>query len=143
MAVLGKRFEYAIELARDRTMVADGEPLAPGPAWSADHLLLAALAECSVASLRYHAERAGITVEASASASGAVTKREEDGRYGFVEAEVSIDAELTPAPSEEALAELLMKAERDCFVGASLRVSPRYRWRVNATTQQAAAADAA
>ena len=31
------------------------------------------------------------------------------------------------------LAALLAKAERDCFVGASLKPSPRYRWRVNGT----------
>ena len=41
-----------------------------------------------------------------------------------------IEAELDPAP--ESLDELLAKAERDCFVGASLTVKPRYEWVVDA-----------
>ena len=35
------------------------------------------------------------------------------------------------AGDEETLRELLSKAERDCFIGASLAVKPTYRWRVN------------
>ena len=31
----------------------------------------------------------------------------------------------------DAIAELLAKAERDCFVGASLVAKPSYRWIVN------------
>ena len=33
----------------------------------------------------------------------------------------------------DAVADLLVKAERDCFVGASLRAMPAYRWTVNGT----------
>ena len=126
-----KRFDYAIDLSRDGTLVAEGQPLDPGGAWTGDHLLLAGLAHCSVTSLTYHARRAGVEVEASASASGTVTKRDEDGRYAVVAAEVQIDADIDPPLADDALAELLAKAERDCFVGASLRVEPSYRWRVN------------
>ena len=42
----------------------------------------------------------------------------------------STTAELknAPKPGDEELAELLAKAERDCFIGASLTVKPTYRW---------------
>jgi hypothetical protein len=57
-----------------------------------------------------------------------VTKRESDERYAMVEAEVALDVRQRPSPGEDELAELLAKAERDCFVGASLTVKPAYRW---------------
>jgi hypothetical protein len=46
-----------------------------------------------------------------------------------VEIDVQVDAELTPRASETA--ELIEKAERDCFVGASLTLAPRYTWRLS------------
>ncbi len=57
--------------------------------------------------------------------------RREDGRYGFVEIDCGLDVELDPPVEGAALDELLALAERDCFVGASLQPSPRYRWRVH------------
>ena len=42
-----------------------------------------------------------------------------------------LDLELDPEPPPEELEALLAKAERDCFVGASLTVEPAYSWRVN------------
>ena len=44
--------------------------------------------------------------------------------------EVELAVRLTPKPGEDELAELLAKAERDCFIGASLTVKPTYRWTV-------------
>jgi organic hydroperoxide reductase OsmC/OhrA len=79
-------------------------------------------------SLRYHADRAGIATDASGSARGVVTRRDSDGLYAFVQIEAEMHASLSPQPEPEALAELLAKAERDCFVGASLTVKPTYRW---------------
>lgn len=93
--------------------------------------MLAALAICSVTSLRYHVRRANLDLVATASASGTVTRREEDGRYAFVEVECRIEAELEPIPPGDELAALLVKAERGCFVGASLTAKPQYRWVVN------------
>ena len=60
-----------------------------------------------------------------------MAKREDDGRYAFTEIECGLDVRLDPALAGDALAELLDLAERDCFVGASLRTAPRYEWRVN------------
>ena len=63
-----------------------------------------------------------------------MTKREEDGRYALAEIECGLDVELDPDPDEAQLRKLLDLAERDCFVGASLTVKPRYEWRVNGHT---------
>ncbi len=127
-----KRFEYAIALDRDGRLAAEGcPPLRLGEEWTADHLLLAALARCTVHSLRYHARQAELRFAAAAEASGIVTRREEDGRYAFVEIDCAIEAELEPEPGADDLKELIFRAERDCFVGASLTVKPRYRWTVN------------
>ena len=125
-----KVLEYAVEVDRaGRMTVPGGAQLAAPEGWSPDHLLLAALVRCSIESLVYHARRAGHDVRASGFASGTVTKRDGDSRYAFVEIECAIDAELSPRTNE--VDDLLAKAERDCFVGASLTVEPRYDWRVS------------
>jgi organic hydroperoxide reductase OsmC/OhrA len=128
-----KRFEYAVEVDDDGTMRADGTAAtSPEEAWSPDHLLLAALVRCVLTSLEYHARRSGIESRGAGSAHGTVTKRESDERFAFVEIEADLRAWLSPRPDEAELQELLAKAERDCFVGASLTVVPTYRWSVNA-----------
>ena len=125
-----KTFEYEVCLDRaGRPAAEGGEPLELAEEWKPEHLVLAGLARCTLASLRYHATRAGLDTVGSATARGTVTKREEDGRYAFVEIECRIEAELTPRATE--VDDLLAKAERDCFVGASLTTHPRYSWRVN------------
>jgi uncharacterized OsmC-like protein len=136
--VRAKRFEYAIAIDRAGRLTAENEgPIDPDPVWTADHLLLAALARCTIHSLRFHAERAGVDMVASAEASGVVTRREEDGRYAFVEVDCTIDVELDTSEDEE-IDRLLALGERDCFVGASLTAKPRYRWRVNGAERSAA-----
>lgn len=118
-----RRFEYSVTVTSGA--------LAADPEWTPEHLVLAALGRCTLTSLAFHAERAEVSASGTAAAAGVVTKREEDGRYAFVEIECGLDVELEPAPEAEALGELLDLAERDCFVGASLTVAPRYEWRVN------------
>lgn len=127
-----KEFRYAVGLDRSGHLTADGKAqLELDAAWTPEHLLLAGLVNCTLQSLRFHAEPAGVDFLASASASGMVTRRKEDGRYAFVELDVELDLELEPVPPGEELAALLTKTERDCFVGASLKPAPSYRWRVN------------
>lgn len=129
---MAKRFEFAASIGRDGSLCAeDREPLDPGEVWTPEHLVLAALCRCTLASLRFHAERAGVAVKGSAAASGVVTKRETDGRYAFVEVQCGLDVELEPAPEASALGDLLASAERDCFISASLTVTTEYEWRVN------------
>ena len=60
-----------------------------------------------------------------------MTKRAEDGRYGFVEIEATFEVQLAPAPDRETLMGLVEKAEAGCFVGNSLTAKPRYHWVVN------------
>jgi uncharacterized OsmC-like protein len=133
MAAPAKTFAYAASLDRAGRLSAEGgEPAEVPRSWKPEHLVLAGLIGCTLESLRYHARRAGIDdLVGSGSASGTVTKREEDGRYAFVEIECSLEVELDPALPSDDLADLLAKAERDCFVGASLTSPPRYRWTVN------------
>jgi uncharacterized OsmC-like protein len=126
-----KRFEYCASLDRAGNALAEGgSPLDLTEAWTPEHLLLAGLVACSIKSLRHHAQRAGLELAADGSAHGTVAHREEDDRFALVEVDIRIEARLDPAP--ERLDELLAKAERDCFVGASLTTKPRYEWVVNA-----------
>jgi organic hydroperoxide reductase OsmC/OhrA len=130
--VKGKEFRYAIELDRAGRVTADGRaPLDLDSAWTPEHLVLAGLVRCTLQSLRFHATKAGVDFLSSAAASGRVTKREADGRYAFVELDVDLELEVDPLPAREQLRELIDKAERDCFIGASVSPAPHYRWRVN------------
>ena len=132
MAQNAKEFRYAIALDRAGRLTAEGaSPLELAEPWTPEHLVLAGLLRCTLQSLRFHADREGVDFLARAGASGTVTKRPGDGRYAFVEIDVELNLELEPPPEGEELQALLAKAERDCFVGASLQPSPRYRWRVN------------
>lgn len=130
MAAKAREFRFAVDLGEgDVVRTEDGTPLGGGPEWTPEHLLLAALLRCSLTSLRYHARRTGIEVaRATGSAAALFTRRESDGRFAVAEVEVSLDIGLEPQPGEAELAELLEKAERDCFIGASLTVKPSYRW---------------
>lgn len=130
MAVVAKTFEYAVELdGAGRMTIPGGGQFVPPEGWSADHLLLAALVRCSIDSFAYHARRAGHEVTASGSAHGQITKSGDDDRYRFVSIDVRIDAQLTPRTNE--VDDLIVKAQRDCFVGASLTVQPEYEWHVS------------
>ena len=141
MAV-AKEFTFAVSVDEEGRLEAEGrDALETGEAWTPEHLVLAALGRCTIASLTYHAKRANAEVRAKANAGGLVTKREEDGRYAFVEVDCELDVVLEPELPPEELGELLAKAERDCFVGASLALPTRYEWRVNG--ELVAAADTA
>ena len=111
-------------------MSADGAAkLELGAEWKPEHLVLAGLVRCTLESLRFHASRVGVDFVTSATATATVTRRESDERYAFAEITVDFELELDPQPDD--VSELLAKAERDCFVGASLTAKPTYRWRVN------------
>ena len=129
MTIRAKHFEYWITLD-EGGLSADGQPMEFADA-TAEHLLLAGLARCSISSLAYFARQRAIEVRASAYASGTVTRRDEDDRYGFVNIECKLDVRLEPEPSEAELRALLESAEWGCFIGASLKPAPGYRWRVN------------
>jgi organic hydroperoxide reductase OsmC/OhrA len=130
MATRAKVFEYAVDLDRGgRLTIPGGAQIDPAEGWTPDHLLLAALVRCSIESFAFHARRAGHEVSASGEAHGTVTKHSDHGRYAFVDIQVRIDAQLTPRADDTS--GLIERAERDCFVGASLRITPEYEWHVS------------
>jgi organic hydroperoxide reductase OsmC/OhrA len=130
MRARAKEFRYAVDLGAGGVLRAeDGTPLEADPIRTPEHLLLAALVRCTLKSLAHHARRAGVEVaNATGSARARFAMRESDGRYALVECDVELDVRLSPSPGAVERAELIAKAERDCFVGASLTVTPSYRW---------------
>jgi organic hydroperoxide reductase OsmC/OhrA len=125
-----KEFRYAIDLG-DELRTEDGTPLQADAAWTPEHLLLAALVRCSLKSLEHHAARAGIHVErAEGSARSLVQRRDADGRFAVTETDVDLRVRFSVQPGADELATLFERAERDCFVGASLTAKPGYRWSV-------------
>ena len=131
MAVRAKHFDYWISLDERGGLSADGTPVTIGGDVSAEHLLLAALARCSISSLEHFAGQEDLEVSASAYASGTVTRRGDEDRYGFVTIECKLDVQLTGELADDELRSLLESAEWGCFIGASLDPAPRYSWRVN------------
>ena len=126
-------FEFHVETDRDWTSrsALGGGVLEGDEAWTPEHLVLAALSRCTLTSLEYHAKRAGVEATAAVNAHGTVTRREKDGRFAFVEIAVALDLTIVPRPEPDALRDLIEKAERDCFVGASLTAKPLYTWTID------------
>jgi organic hydroperoxide reductase OsmC/OhrA len=133
VTVRAKELRFTVDLIPGGELRDENGVVLDVPAeWSPEHLLLAGLVRCSLKSLRYHADRAGVAVgAASGKTRTLVTKREADDRYALVETEVELAVEIEPEPGSGRLAELLAAAERDCFVGSSLTAKPSYRWVVN------------
>src|SRR4029453_782529 len=126
-----KTFSYAVSVARDGSATSErgGASIPADGAWAPEHLVLAGLARCTLTSLRYHAKRDGIAVTGGADAAGGVGPRGTDRRFALLRVKVAPAVPFEPPPSS--VRELVAKAERDCFVGASLTAKPRYRWTVN------------
>lgn len=131
MALRAKHFDYWISLDERGGLSADGNPVTVEGDVGAEHLLLTALARCSVSSLEHFARQKELEVSASAYASGTVTRREDEERYGFVSIECKLDVQLTGELGDVELRSLLESAEWGCFIGASLDPAPKYSWRVN------------
>jgi len=124
-----KRTEFAVTIDRPHHATSDGRGDLDVPdEWTPEHLVLAGLASCLLTSLRYHARRAELAVTATAEATGAVMTRD-DGRWGFVEIECTVDLHVDPVP--DTIDELIAATELGCFIGTSLSPPSAYRWRVN------------
>jgi uncharacterized OsmC-like protein len=131
VAVRAKHFDYWISLDERGELTADGDPVTIGGDITAEHLLLTALARCSISSLEHFARQKDVDVTTSAYASGTVTRREDQERYGFVSIECKLDVQLAGELADDELRNLLESAEWGCFIGASLDPAPKYSWRVN------------
>jgi organic hydroperoxide reductase OsmC/OhrA len=125
------QFDVSIDRAGDARSALGGSALAREDEWWAEHLVLAGLVRCTLASMSYSAHRAGLEVTGAGSAHGKVTKRDGDGLYAFVEIETRLEVDLDPAPDASAVRQLVAWAERGCFVSNSLTARPRHRWVVN------------
>jgi len=124
-------FDVTVDRAGDARSALGGSPLPREVEWWAEHVVLAGLVRCTLASMDYTARRSGLESLGAGQAHGTVTRRDEDGLYAFVNIETRLDVDLVPAPEPGVLAELVAKAERGCFVSNSLTVRPRHRWIVN------------
>ncbi len=134
MSARPRVFEFGVSLDESWVASSDrgGPPLPNVPReWTPEHLVLAGLARCSLTSLAHHAGRAGLELRTSADGNGTVTRREDDDRFAFVELSVTARLDGPIDLDAEGLRDLLAKAERDCFVGASLTAKPTYHWIVN------------
>jgi organic hydroperoxide reductase OsmC/OhrA len=124
-------FDVSVDRAGDARSALGGDPVPQRDEWWAEHLVLAGLVRCTLASLEHSAKRVGITSAGAGSAHGVVTRRDEDGLYAFVDIETTLDVELAPALSAGEIKELVDRAEYGCFVSNSLSAKPRHRWIVN------------
>jgi organic hydroperoxide reductase OsmC/OhrA len=133
VAAKSRVLEFDVSVDDDRTSrsALGGTAIAREDAWWPEHLVLAALVRCTLASMDYSAREAGLDVVGSGRAHGTVTKRDADGLYAFVDIQSELEIELAPAPVREIVAELVGKAERGCFVSNSLTTAPRHHWTVN------------
>ena len=141
MATQAKVLEYAVEVDRGgRMTIPGGAQFVHAEGWSADHLLLAALVRCSIDSFAYHARRAGHdVVGVGLRARERSRRRGADGRYRFVD-DRRRDRRAARRRAPTTRDDLIAKAERDCFVGASLTIKPEYDVARVLTTVEAARA---
>ena len=124
-------FDVTVDRAGDARSALGGSPLPWQPEWWSEHLVLAGLVRCSLASMEHTARQAGLASEGAGSAHAVVTRRDDDGLYAFVDIQATLEVDLVPAPQAGALAELVATAERGCFVSNSLTSKPTHRWIVN------------
>jgi organic hydroperoxide reductase OsmC/OhrA len=124
-------FDVTVDAAREAHSPLGGSTLPHEVEWWAEHLVLAGLVRCTLASMDYSSHRAGFRTKSSGRAHGRVTKRESDGLYAFVDIETTLEIDLSPAPETGAVRQLVVWAERGCFVSNSLTAKPRHHWIVN------------
>jgi uncharacterized OsmC-like protein len=124
-------FGVTVDRAGDARSTLGGSTLPREAEWSAEHLVLAGLVRCTLASMDHAARRAGLDSKGVGRAHGTVTKRDDDGLYAFVDVETTLQVDLDPSLERDALHELVAKAEHGCFVSNSLTAKPRHRWIVN------------
>jgi organic hydroperoxide reductase OsmC/OhrA len=124
-------FDVTVDHAGEAHSALGGSPVPHEVEWWAEHLVLAGLVRCTLASMDYSAHRVGLETRSFGRAHGKVTRRENDGLYAFVEIETTLEIDLSPAPEPDAVRELVAHAERGCFVSNSLTARPRHHWIVN------------
>ena len=125
------QFDVTVDRTGDARSALGGSALPREVEWWAEHLVLAGLVRCTLASLDYSARRAGVEVVASEGRAHGLVTRRDDGLHALVEIDTTFEIQLAPVLEGDALAGLLARAERGCFVSNSLTARPRHRWIVN------------
>ena len=126
------RFPVDVEWAGGRRTVAlvdDKEPLviATPPEfkgtdptlWSPEDVFVTAAGSCLAVTIAALAERAAVPLRSLDVHAEGVVGRRDDGRFGFVRIEQTVDIE-TQAGHEEAVRRLTEQAEEGCLVAVSL-----------------------
>ena len=111
-------FDVTVDRAGDAQSALGGSSLPREHEWWPEHLVLAGLVRCTLASMDYSARRAGLDSKGAGRAHGTVAKRE-DGLHALVAIETTLEIDVAPAPEPAALQELVAKAEHGCFVSNS------------------------
>ena len=125
------QFDVTVDRAGDARSALGGSALPREVEWWAEHLVLAGLVRCTLASMDYSARRAGLNSKGVGNAHGTVTKRE-DGLYAFVDDRDDARGRRSLRhPSLRRSASSSRRAEHGCFVSNSLTAKPRHRWIVN------------
>lgn len=133
------QFEYAVSVtSRGHALAENGSPAPRDLTWSPEHLLLESLIRCSIQSLTFHADRAGIAVSATGDARGVVERPKGEKRMRLAEIRCDLAVTFEPLPELETVEQLLADAEHDCFVGATLNAAINYGWQVNGETREPA-----
>jgi organic hydroperoxide reductase OsmC/OhrA len=126
------RFPVDVEWAGGRRTVAlveDKEPLviATPPEfkgtdptlWSPEDTFVAATGSCLAATIAALAERATLPLRSLDVHAEGVVGRRADGRFGFIRIEQTVEVETEPG-CEDAVRELVARAEEGCLVAVSL-----------------------
>jgi hypothetical protein len=122
-------FDVTVDRAGDARSALGGSPLPREVEWWAEHLVLAGLVRCTLASMDYAARRAGLNSLGVGSAHGVVTKRD-DGLHAFVSIETTLEVDLAPAPSRSAARARRQGRARLLRLELADRAA-RHRWIVN------------
>ena len=123
-------FDVSVDRSGDAHSALGGTAITQETEWWAEHLVLAGLVRCTLASMSYAAHRSGLESVGRGSAHGTVTKRD-DGMHAFVAIETRLEIDLSPTPTEDTVRTVVAKAEHGCFVSNSLTARPRHTWIVN------------
>ena len=94
-------FDVTVDRAGDARSALGGSVLPREAEWWPEHLVLAGLVRCTLASMDHSARRAGLDATGGGSAHGTAAKRE-DGLHAFVAIETTFEVDVAPAPEPAA-----------------------------------------
>ena len=140
MGVSAKRVRVRVLSTDGGVLIAEGEgAIDPPEVWKADHLLSrrSRAAQCRACATTQNAPASTCSERGDGRASSRSARTTDATPSSRSSRPTRSSSSRTRATSQRLNR---LKAERDCFVGASLTVEPEYRWRVNGRAVSARAA---